>query len=185
MRPAMLCWSVTVTGSTGWSRCGSIGGWPLASTRPTWCKRPSPSRPGIWMVICASRRSLFWGGSGIWRPSKSSMPIVTTLSHGAGASIARPGRRNSGMIRWGCSSAGSLPTTPARAIDSCGAERIERVTRALEALEPVDRDVLAMRYLEQLGAMEIAEALGIREGAVKSRIFRALDRLRRQMEADA
>ncbi len=62
------------------------------------------------------------------------------------------GRRNSGMIRWGCSSAGSSPTTPARAIDSCGANGSNRVTRALAALDPVDRDVLAMRYLEQLGA---------------------------------
>ena len=62
-------------------------------------------------------------------------------------------------------------------------ERIERVTVALAALKPNDRDVLAMHFLEHLSATEIAEALGIQEKAVRSRIFKALDRFRRQMEA--
>jgi RNA polymerase sigma-70 factor (ECF subfamily) len=53
-----------------------------------------------------------------------------------------------------------------------------RVRSALDHLGPRDRDVLVMRYLEQLTNREIAAALGITEGAVKVRHLRALERLR-------
>ncbi len=52
-------------------------------------------------------------------------------------------------------------------------ERRDQVMAALAALSSRDREVLVMRYLEQLGAAEIAEALGITEGAVKARLLRA------------
>lgn len=64
-------------------------------------------------------------------------------------------------------------------------ERLDEVMAALEALSPRDREVLVMRHLEQLGTAEIAEALGITEGAVESRLLRALIRLRGRLEAGA
>jgi RNA polymerase sigma-70 factor (ECF subfamily) len=42
--------------------------------------------------------------------------------------------------------------------------------------------VLVLRYIETLTNAEIAEVLGITEGAVKVRHFRALERFRRLME---
>jgi RNA polymerase sigma-70 factor, ECF subfamily len=53
-----------------------------------------------------------------------------------------------------------------------------RVQAALAQLNEGDRELLVMRYLEQLANAEIAEALGISEGAVKMRHLRALERLR-------
>jgi RNA polymerase sigma-70 factor (ECF subfamily) len=53
-----------------------------------------------------------------------------------------------------------------------------RVRAALDRLSERDREVLVMRYLEQLSTKEIAEALGATEGAVKVRHLRALERLR-------
>jgi RNA polymerase sigma-70 factor (ECF subfamily) len=53
-----------------------------------------------------------------------------------------------------------------------------RVRAALERLAEPDRQVLALRYLEQLSHAEIAAVLGIKEGAVKARHVRALERLR-------
>ncbi len=41
-----------------------------------------------------------------------------------------------------------------------------------------DREVIVLRYLEQLSVCEIAAVLGVSEGAVKSRHMRALLRLR-------
>ncbi|WP_422926740.1 sigma-70 family RNA polymerase sigma factor [Singulisphaera sp. PoT] len=64
-------------------------------------------------------------------------------------------------------------------------ERREQVMAALAALSPRDREVLVMRYLEQLSAAEIAEALGITEGAVKARLLRALIHMRGHLEADS
>jgi RNA polymerase sigma-70 factor (ECF subfamily) len=52
-----------------------------------------------------------------------------------------------------------------------------RVQAALAELGERDREVLIMRYLEQLSTREIAVALGITEGAVKTRHVRALGRL--------
>ena len=62
------------------------------------------------------------------------------------------------------------------------AELRDRVRAALEALEPNDREVLVLRYLEQLATKEIAAVLGISEAAVKTRHRRALERLRRRLD---
>jgi RNA polymerase sigma-70 factor (ECF subfamily) len=60
----------------------------------------------------------------------------------------------------------------------------DRVRAALDALEPRDREVLTLRYLEQLTTAETAAVLGIGEGAVKSRLMRAILRLRDQLDDD-
>jgi RNA polymerase sigma-70 factor (ECF subfamily) len=54
----------------------------------------------------------------------------------------------------------------------------DQVTKALAILSPRDREVLVMRYIEQVSTFEIGEALGITEGAVKARVLRALVRMR-------
>jgi RNA polymerase sigma-70 factor (ECF subfamily) len=60
-----------------------------------------------------------------------------------------------------------------------------RVQVALAQLAERDREVLVMRYLEQLSTREIAAVLGIAEGAVKTRHLRALERLRKLLGDDA
>jgi RNA polymerase sigma-70 factor (ECF subfamily) len=57
-------------------------------------------------------------------------------------------------------------------------EECERVRAALSRLDPRDREVLVLRYLEGLSTEETAAVLGIRAGAVKMRHVRALERLR-------
>jgi RNA polymerase sigma-70 factor (ECF subfamily) len=59
------------------------------------------------------------------------------------------------------------------------AEEQVRVQSALAELSEREREVLVMRYLEQLSTREIAAALGISEGAVRTRHLRALEHLRR------
>jgi len=63
-------------------------------------------------------------------------------------------------------------------------EARERVRDAIGQLEQHDREVLILRYLEQLETREIAAALGIREGAVRMRHLRALERLRVSLGKD-
>jgi RNA polymerase sigma-70 factor (ECF subfamily) len=58
----------------------------------------------------------------------------------------------------------------------------DRVRAALDALGPRDREVLVLRYLEQLTTTESAAVLGIGEGAVKSRLMRAILRLRDRLD---
>lgn len=64
------------------------------------------------------------------------------------------------------------------------ADDASRVVEALQALEPHDREVLALRFLVGLSERESAEALGIASGTVKSRSSRALAKLRAQLESD-
>jgi RNA polymerase sigma-70 factor (ECF subfamily) len=62
------------------------------------------------------------------------------------------------------------------------AETQQRAIAALSQLKPQDREILVLRYLEQLGVREIADVLEISETSVTSRHFRALQRLRRLMK---
>jgi RNA polymerase sigma-70 factor (ECF subfamily) len=59
-----------------------------------------------------------------------------------------------------------------------------RVRAALTLLAEADREVLVLRYLEQLPLREVAAVLGVGVSAVKMRHFRALERLRRLLEAE-
>jgi RNA polymerase sigma-70 factor (subfamily 1) len=59
------------------------------------------------------------------------------------------------------------------------AELEARVKAALLELRPHDREILVLRYLEQLNVMEIASVLKVSQTTVTSRHLRALQRLRR------
>jgi RNA polymerase sigma-70 factor (ECF subfamily) len=67
-------------------------------------------------------------------------------------------------------------TGPADAAER--SELRQRVRAALDRLAAVDREVLVLRFLEQLSTAETAAVLAVSEGAVKVRLFRALQRLR-------
>lgn len=54
----------------------------------------------------------------------------------------------------------------------------ETVRRAMECLSPEHRQVLVLRYMQELDYGEIAAALDVSEGTVKSRINRAKGKLR-------
>ena len=53
-----------------------------------------------------------------------------------------------------------------------------RLHEAIDAMDPLDREVLALRYFEQLSPAETARVLGISEAAAGKRYLRALERLR-------
>jgi len=64
-------------------------------------------------------------------------------------------------------------------------ERRAMLVTALNGLGERDRTVIACRYLLELSEAETAAALGVRPGTVKSRLSRALERLRKEVGADA
>jgi RNA polymerase sigma-70 factor, ECF subfamily len=61
----------------------------------------------------------------------------------------------------------------------------QRVTEALAALGEIDREVLVLRYLEDMPFAEVAVVLGITENAAKVRHFRALERIRKLMDGES
>lgn len=64
------------------------------------------------------------------------------------------------------------------------AERDAALAAAVERLDERDRQVIACRYLLELTEAETAAALDVRVGTVKSRLSRALERLRAQAGAE-
>ena len=58
----------------------------------------------------------------------------------------------------------------------------EELLEAIERLKESDRLVIACRYFLELSEIETADTLGVRRGTVKSRLSRATDRLRAQLE---
>jgi len=75
-----------------------------------------------------------------------------------------------------------LPSEPMTSDQLLARERQQEVERALARLPAKQRSVLLMRYTAELGYQEIADALDIPLGTVKSRIFEATARLRAFLE---
>lgn len=67
-------------------------------------------------------------------------------------------------------------TSPSQA--AVRAEIQQRVQAALGAMDPIDREILAMRHFEMLCNEETAQVLGIKKSAASNRYIRALHRLR-------
>jgi RNA polymerase sigma-70 factor (ECF subfamily) len=74
-------------------------------------------------------------------------------------------------------------TSPSPEAAALAAEDREILLRALDRLAERDRLVIAYRYLFDLSEAEMADALGLRPGTVKSRLSRAMARLRGELGA--
>lgn len=64
------------------------------------------------------------------------------------------------------------------------AEQLLRVQEAVNALDPLDREIIALRNFEELSRAESARALGIEEAAAAKRYMRALKRLKDVLGAE-
>lgn len=71
-------------------------------------------------------------------------------------------------------------TSPSRA--AIRGEVAAQIEAILNSMEPIDREVLALRHFEELSNQEVAEILGIDKGAASKRYIRALDRLKDVLE---
>jgi RNA polymerase sigma-70 factor (ECF subfamily) len=83
------------------------------------------------------------------------------------------------VTRW-WQAAGAAPVVPAPAVQSDA----DLLWQAVRRLAQADQEVIYLRYFLELSVGETAAALGIAEGTVKSRLSRALGRLRTVVEAD-
>jgi RNA polymerase sigma-70 factor (ECF subfamily) len=63
-------------------------------------------------------------------------------------------------------------------------ERQCRLQEIIEGMDPIDREVLALRYFEELSLIEAALVMGVTEKAAHKRHVRALSRLRTALAAE-
>jgi RNA polymerase sigma-70 factor (ECF subfamily) len=120
----------------------------------------------------------------LWLRFLTGQKLVELHRHHLGAQMRDAGREVA-LYR------GSLPATSSAALAAqllgrdtrpseaaVRAERKIRLQEALNTLDPMDREVLALRHFEQLTTPEVAQVLGIKEAAAGKRYLRALKRLK-------
>ncbi len=61
-------------------------------------------------------------------------------------------------------------------------ERLAQLREALQSMDEIDREVLALRHFEELSNNEVAEILNLQKTAASNRYVRALKRLRQILE---
>ena len=119
-----------------------------------------------------------WRALGRFRPGAPFKPwllrIVANEAHNRRRSA---GRRTRLAVRAAAAepSGGAAPSPEASVLD---AERRHELLTAVNDLPDDQRLVVSLRYFAGLSEEEVAEALGIAPGTVKSRTSRALERLR-------
>jgi RNA polymerase sigma-70 factor (ECF subfamily) len=108
--------------------------------------------------------------------------LVRIVANEARNRVRSSGRRQGLELRLvaGFRQGDAAPSPEAAAI---AAESREALVQHLNQLGEEDRRVIALRYLLELNIEETAASLGVPEGTVKSRLSRALARLRERMEA--
>jgi RNA polymerase sigma-70 factor (ECF subfamily) len=101
------------------------------------------------------------------------------------ANCARNDRRSRGRrARLTLRAAGLRPVSaPSPEDHAVVHDDTARVVAAMNRLPELDRLVLALRHIEGLSEAAMAEVLECAPGTVKSRVSRALDRLRAELEA--
>ena len=93
------------------------------------------------------------------------------------------GRRDRMALRLRVGFTGADPGPGPEAVAVANEDR-QVLLDALDRLDEDDRLVIGCRHLLQLSVEETATVLGVAEGTVKSRLSRALERLRSQLEVD-
>lgn len=71
-------------------------------------------------------------------------------------------------------------TSPSQAV--IREERMAKLREALDEMDEIDREVLALRHFEQLSNNEVAQVLGLQKAAASNRYVRALSRLKRILD---
>jgi RNA polymerase sigma-70 factor (ECF subfamily) len=116
-----------------------------------------------------------------FRPDAPFRPWLLRIVANEARNRARSTRRHRALtLRAAAVSNGDAAPSPETAALS-GSDR-ESLVAALNALSRRDREVIGYRFLLGLSEGETAEMLGVRPGTVKSRLSRAMTRLRTVME---
>ena len=67
------------------------------------------------------------------------------------------------------------------ALEGADPAELRLVFRALEGLFPKERELVVLRHFEELSLEEIGEITGLRPGTIKSRLSRAMAKLRKEV----
>ena len=116
-----------------------------------------------------------------FRPGAPFRPWLLRIVTNEARNRVRSGRRREALALRAAAVSGDAAPSP----ETAALEEDERraVLASVERLPAADREIIAYRYFLGLSEAEMASALDIRPGTVKSRLSRAMTRLRTEMVA--
>jgi RNA polymerase sigma-70 factor (ECF subfamily) len=118
-----------------------------------------------------------------FRPDAPFEPWILRIVANEARNRVRSSRRRETLV---ARAAAAQPEEAAASPEAAALATEERETllRAMDRLNERDRLVIAYRYLFDLSEAEMADALDLRPGTVKSRLSRAMSRLRGELGAE-
>jgi RNA polymerase sigma factor (sigma-70 family) len=109
-------------------------------------------------------------------------PWILRIAANEAKNRGRSARRRD-ALRLRAASMVRVEPAPSPETTTLAREAREELVAALERLRAADRLVIAYRYFYDLSEADMAEALSVRPGTVKSRLARAMGRLRAELAA--
>jgi RNA polymerase sigma factor (sigma-70 family) len=116
-----------------------------------------------------------------FRPGAPFRPWILQIVANEARNRRRSAGRRTALVMRTAADAPSGEAAPSPEAAVLSVEQREELLAAVNELREEDRLVIACRYFLELSEEETAAALGWRRGTVKSRLSRALGRLRAQM----
>ena len=110
-----------------------------------------------------------------FRGDSSLFTFACAIAHRKVLSLIRTNARRARLMQ-------AAPIAEHAALQDAGADR--EFNRALAELRPEYREVLLLKYVEEIGVSEIARILRISEHAVESRLARARKALRKALKEE-
>jgi RNA polymerase sigma factor (sigma-70 family) len=117
---------------------------------------------------------------GRFRPGAPLRPWLLRIVANEAINKAKAGSRHPALDLAAAESRAADPAASPEA-QALAAERREMVLHAVNELKQEDRLVIAYRWFYDLSEVEMADVLGIPRGTVKSRLSRAMSRLREHL----
>ena len=119
-----------------------------------------------------------------FRPGSPFRPWILRIVANEARNRGRSERRREGLaLRAAATVSGDAAPSPEVAV--LARADAEALVAALDRSSERDRLVIAYRFLFEMNEAETAEALGVRPGTVRSRLSRALARLRAEMVTES
>jgi RNA polymerase sigma factor (sigma-70 family) len=116
-----------------------------------------------------------------FRPGAPFRPWVLQIVANEARNRRRAAGRRTGLVLRTAAEAPSGEAAPSPEAALISSEEQQALLAAVNGLKEDDRLVISCRYFLELSEAETAEVLGWRRGTVKSRLSRALERLRAEI----
>ena len=150
-----------------------------APTRRTSPGAPPPPPDDFLFQQAIRRRELFVRG--LVDGLGAALPVEARVDRGVGLAGPAGDRPDEGLALRAAGEQLSGDAAPSPETGAIASEQREALLGALEKLREEDQLVIACRYFLDLSEEETAATLGWRRGTVKSRLSRALSRLRQEV----